>query len=59
VVGWLDEIFAGTVTSVEQIAAHEKCSIRQVNMTTSSRSSRFIGVFFHGMRRTSRSFSRA
>jgi hypothetical protein len=35
VVGWLDEIFAGTVTSVEQIAAHEKCSIRQVNMTIS------------------------
>ena len=33
--GWLDEIFAGTVTSVEQIAAREKCSIRQVNMTIS------------------------
>jgi hypothetical protein len=26
---WLDEIVAGTVTSVEQIAARDKCSIRQ------------------------------
>jgi hypothetical protein len=32
---WLDEIVAGTVTSVEQIASREKCSIRQVNMTIS------------------------
>src|SRR5215468_11077938 len=32
---WLDEIVSGTVTSVEQIAAREKCSIRQVNMTIS------------------------
>jgi site-specific DNA recombinase len=32
---WLDEIVAGTVTSVEQIAAREKCSIRQVHMTIS------------------------
>jgi len=32
---WLDEIIAGTVTSVEQIAARDKCSIRQVNMTIS------------------------
>jgi hypothetical protein len=31
---WLDEIVAGTV-SVEQIAARDKCSIRQVNMTIS------------------------
>ena len=30
---WLDEIVSGTVTSVEQIAAREKCSIRQVHMT--------------------------
>jgi site-specific DNA recombinase len=30
---WLDEIVAGTVTGVEQIAARDKCSIRQVNMT--------------------------
>jgi site-specific DNA recombinase len=29
---WLDEIVAGTVKSVEQIAARDKCSIRQVNM---------------------------
>jgi hypothetical protein len=28
---WLEEIIVGTVTSVEQIAAREKCSIRQVN----------------------------
>jgi site-specific DNA recombinase len=32
---WLDEIVAGTVTSVEQIGARDKCSIRQVNMTIS------------------------
>ena len=32
---WLDEIVAGTMTSVEQIAARDKCSIRQVNMTIS------------------------
>ena len=32
---WLDEIVAGTVISVDQIAAREKCSIRQVNMTIS------------------------
>src|SRR6516225_2514466 len=32
---WLDEIVAGTVTGVEQIAAREKCSIRQVHMTIS------------------------
>jgi hypothetical protein len=32
---WLDEIVAGTVTSVEQIAARDRCSIRQVNMTIS------------------------
>jgi hypothetical protein len=34
-VRWLDEIVAGTVTGVEQIAARDKCSIRQVNMTIS------------------------
>jgi hypothetical protein len=28
---WLDELIAGTATNVEQIAAREKCSIRQVN----------------------------
>src|SRR5262249_48041465 len=32
---WLDEIVSGTVTSVEQIAAREQCSIRQVHMTIS------------------------
>jgi site-specific DNA recombinase len=32
---WLNEIVAGTVTGVEQIAAREKCSIRQVHMTIS------------------------
>ena len=30
---WLDELIAGTVTNVQQIAAREKCSIRQVNRT--------------------------
>jgi site-specific DNA recombinase len=32
---WLDEIAAGTVTDVEQIAARETCSVRKVNMTIS------------------------
>jgi hypothetical protein len=32
---WLDEIVAGTVTDVEQIAAREQCSVRKVNMTIS------------------------
>jgi site-specific DNA recombinase len=32
---WLAEIVAGTITGVEQIAARDKCSIRQVNMTIS------------------------
>jgi len=32
---WLDEIVAGIVTGIEQIAAREKCSIRQVHMTIS------------------------
>jgi site-specific DNA recombinase len=32
---WLDEIAVGTVLNVEQIAAREKCSVRQVNMTIS------------------------
>jgi len=32
---WLEEIAAGTVTHVEQIAAREKCSVRKVNMTIS------------------------
>jgi site-specific DNA recombinase len=32
---WLDEILAGAVTNVEQIAARDKCSIRQVNLTIS------------------------
>ena len=30
---WLDELIAGMVMNVEQIAAREKCSIRQVNRT--------------------------
>jgi len=32
---WLDQIAAGTVLDVEQIAAREKCSVRQVNLTIS------------------------
>jgi DNA invertase Pin-like site-specific DNA recombinase len=30
---WLEELIAGTATNVEQIAAREKCSVRQVNRT--------------------------
>ena len=32
---WLEEILAGAVTGVEQIAAREKCSIRKIHMTIS------------------------
>jgi DNA invertase Pin-like site-specific DNA recombinase len=32
---WLDELIAGPVTNVEQIASAEKCTVRQVNMTIS------------------------
>jgi site-specific DNA recombinase len=32
---WLDDIMTGAVTSIEQIAARENCSVRQVNMTIS------------------------
>lgn len=32
---WLDEVVNGTVADVEAIAAREKCSVRQVNMTIS------------------------
>jgi len=30
---WLDELVAGTIQNVEQIAIREKCGIRQVNRT--------------------------
>jgi hypothetical protein len=32
---WLDEIVSGSGTDVQQIAARQKCSVRQVNMTIS------------------------
>lgn len=32
---WLNEIVTGDVADVEQIAAREKCSVRQINMTIS------------------------
>jgi hypothetical protein len=32
---WLDEIVMGNVADAEEIAAREKCSVRQVNMTIS------------------------
>jgi site-specific DNA recombinase len=32
---WLDEVLSGSVTDVQQIAARQKCSVRQVNMTIS------------------------
>jgi DNA invertase Pin-like site-specific DNA recombinase len=32
---WLDEIVSGSVMDVQQIAARQKCSVRQVNMTIS------------------------
>ena len=32
---WLDEIVSGSVTSVDEIALRERCSLRHVNMTIS------------------------
>jgi site-specific DNA recombinase len=32
---WLDEIVSGSAANIEQIAARQKCSVRQVNMTIS------------------------
>ncbi len=32
---WLDELIAGTVTNVDQIAATQNCTVRQINMTIS------------------------
>ena len=32
---WLEEVVSGSITQAEQIAAREKCSVRQVNMTIS------------------------
>jgi site-specific DNA recombinase len=32
---WLDEVVSGSVTDIKQIAARQKCSARQVNMTIS------------------------
>jgi len=32
---WLDELIAGTVTNVEQIASTENCTVHQVNVTIS------------------------
>jgi DNA invertase Pin-like site-specific DNA recombinase len=32
---WLDEVASGSITDVQQIAARQKCSVRQVNMTIS------------------------
>jgi DNA invertase Pin-like site-specific DNA recombinase len=32
---WLDDVVAGRVTTVAQLCAREKCSVRQVNMTIS------------------------
>jgi site-specific DNA recombinase len=32
---WLDQIVSGSAANIEQIAARQKCSVRQVNMTIS------------------------
>jgi len=32
---WLDDVVSGRVTTVAELCAHEKCSVRQVNMTIS------------------------
>src|SRR5258707_6167563 len=32
---WLDDVVSGRVTTVAELCAREKCSVRQVNMTIS------------------------
>ncbi|WP_429637896.1 hypothetical protein, partial [Staphylococcus aureus] len=32
---WVDELVSGSVTSTQQIASREQCSLRQVNLTIS------------------------
>lgn len=32
---WLEEVVSGSITQAKQIAAQERCSVRQVNMTIS------------------------
>jgi hypothetical protein len=32
---WVDELISGDVTSTQQIASREKCTLRQVNLTIS------------------------
>jgi site-specific DNA recombinase len=32
---WLDDVVSGRATTVAQLCAREKCSVRQVNMTIS------------------------
>src|ERR1700694_1240994 len=32
---WLDDVVSGRVTTVKELCAREKCSVRQVNMTIS------------------------
>jgi len=32
---WLDEIIAGSITSAEQLARRERCTVRQINLTLS------------------------
>ena len=32
---WLDDVVSGRITTVTELCAREKCSVRQVNMTTS------------------------
>ena len=32
---WLDEIIAGSITDVGQLAKRERCTVRQINMTLS------------------------
>src|ERR1700680_127080 len=34
---WLDDVVSGRVTTVAELCVREKCSVRQVNMTISSR----------------------
>ena len=32
---WLDEIISGSITSAEQLASRNRCTVRQVNLTLS------------------------
>jgi site-specific DNA recombinase len=51
---WLDDVVSGRVTTVAQLCAREKCSVRQVNMTISLALAKYISRTCAERRRTIR-----